>query len=132
MVTRRQVLVAGGAVAAGGVLAGCAGGSTSGQGSGASAGTTVASVAEVPVAGGVVNADAGVVVVQPEAGQIKAFTAVCPHQGCLVSSVEGNEIICACHGSVFSAVDGSVVRGPARSGLDAVAVTVDGDTVTIA
>jgi Rieske Fe-S protein len=85
---------------------------------------------EVPVGGGVILEDSKVVVVQPEAGAFAAFTAVCPHQGCLVTSVADNEIICACHDSRFSATDGSVLQGPALEGLTAAAISVDGDTIT--
>ena len=60
-----------------------------------------------------VLADQQVVVTQPAKGQFKAFTAVCTHQGCLVSKVEGGEIVCPCHGSHFSIKDGSPVSGPA-------------------
>lgn len=70
-----------------------------------------------------------VVVTQPTEGDFKAFSAICTHQGCLVGSVEDNTISCACHGSEFSAEDGSVVTGPATSPLDVVAVAVKGDQV---
>ena len=86
-------------------------------------------VSEVPVEGGVVIEEPPVVVVQPSEGDIKAFSAVCPHQGCLMSSVEANEIFCPCHGSLFSAEDGAVLAGPANSGLPAVTVRVQDDAV---
>ena len=144
---RRKVLAAGGVVAVGGVLVAC-GGSESGAPTEdatqeeaavaeevgqeevqADAGEQLATVGEVPVEGGVVIPEPPVVVVQPTDGDIKAFSAVCPHQGCLVSTVEANEILCPCHGSLFSAQDGSVIAGPASSGLPAVAVRVQGDAV---
>ena len=92
----------------------------------------LASVNDIPVEGGVVVSDPPVVVVQPASGDIKAFSAVCPHQGCLVSSVESNEIVCPCHGSLFSATDGSVIAGPAAEGLPAVPVEVQGNSVVLA
>lgn len=95
----------------------------------ADTGEQLAAVSEVPVEGGVVISEPPVVVVQPTDGDIKAFSAVCPHQGCLVASVEANEILCPCHGSLFSAEDGAVLAGPASSGLPAVAVRVQGDAV---
>ncbi|HEX6873264.1 MAG TPA: Rieske (2Fe-2S) protein, partial [Micromonosporaceae bacterium] len=85
-------------------------------------------VADVPVGGGLVVEGKNIVVTQPAAGTFKAFSATCTHQGCLVSSVSGDKIVCACHGSQFSAADGSVVRGPARQRLPARDVTVTGDT----
>jgi nitrite reductase/ring-hydroxylating ferredoxin subunit len=41
----------------------------------------------------------------------------CSHRGCSLSegSVEGEEIVCACHGSRFDRRDGSVKHGPASS-----------------
>jgi nitrite reductase/ring-hydroxylating ferredoxin subunit/uncharacterized membrane protein len=41
----------------------------------------------------------------------------CSHRGCSLSEgeVEGDEIVCACHGSRFSLRDGSVLGGPATT-----------------
>jgi len=89
-------------------------------------------VAAVPVGAGVVVSEPPVVVTQPKAGEINGFTAICPHAGCLVGSVEKDEIICPCHGSRFSAVDGSVIVGPAEQGLTPVAVLVQGTNVVLA
>jgi len=136
---RRDVLKAGavtGALIATGVtLSACATDSAS-ENEDASAAVAVGSIAlaDIPVGGGVVvadpPADPPVVVTQPTAGDVKAFTAICPHQGCLVSDVSNNEILCACHGSKFSALDGSVIQGPAVEGLSAAAVSVDGTKVS--
>lgn len=51
-------------------------------------GQAVGPASEVPEGGGKVYSEQKVVVTQPEPGEFKAFTAVCTHQGCLVSSVE--------------------------------------------
>jgi len=132
---RRDVLKAGavtGALIATGVtLSACASDSAS-ENEDASAAVAVGSIAlvDIPVGGGVVVADPPVVVTQPTEGDVKAFTAICPHQGCLVSDVSNNEILCACHGSKFSALDGSVIQGPAVEGLSAAAVSVDGTKVS--
>lgn len=144
---RRKILVAGGVVAVGGVLVACGGESSTpsaADGTAAEAevaeeigdeevaadqGEQLVAVSEVPVEGGVVIDEPPVVVVQPSEGDIKAFSAVCPHQGCLMSSVEANEIFCPCHGSLFSAEDGAVLAGPANSGLPAVTVRVQDDAV---
>ena len=87
--------------------------------------------ADIPVGGGKVFEDQKVVVTQPTAGQFKAFTAVCTHQGCTVSLVQDNVIRCPCHGSAFSAVDGSVKNGPAPAPLASKTVSVSGDTLTV-
>lgn len=136
---RRTVLAMGGAVAAGTVLAACGSGDAAGGEASAAAVAAapppegaVASVSAVPVGGGYVNTDVAVVVTQPEAGTYNAFTAVCPHQGCLVSRVVDNEIICPCHNSRFSATDGAVISGPAQEGLAAAKVAVEGDAITLA
>ena len=68
---------------------------------------------------------------QPKAGEFKAFSAICTHQGCPVSKVEGGTIDCPCHFSRFSIVDGSVKDGPAPSPLPEKQVTVTGDTLTV-
>jgi nitrite reductase/ring-hydroxylating ferredoxin subunit len=52
-----------------------------------------------------------------DADQVFAIHDRCSHRGCSLSegSVEGEEIVCACHGSRFDRRDGSVRRGPATS-----------------
>lgn len=81
-------------------------------------------LADVAVGGGVVLADAGVVVTQPTAGEVRAFTTTCTHQGCPVTEVADGSIVCPCHRSLFSIEDGAPTAGPAASPLEAVAVTV--------
>jgi Rieske Fe-S protein len=77
-----------------------------------------------------VYSDQGIVVTQVAAGQFAAFTAECPHQGCLVSEVRDNQIVCPCHMSLFSAETGAVEQGPATRGLAAIPVSdVDGTLV---
>jgi Rieske Fe-S protein len=98
----------------------------------AAGGDVLVPVADVPVGSGVIVAGAGVVVTQPTDGEFKGFSSACTHQGCQVSSVDGESIVCACHGSRFSVVDGSVQAGPATAPLAEVAVAVDGDDVTSA
>lgn len=71
------------------------------------------------------------VVSQPVAGQFQAFSAVCTHQSCFVSRVQGETVECTCHGSQFSALDGEVVRGPATRPLSSRGVTVEGDNVSV-
>ncbi|PZF94748.1 Rieske (2Fe-2S) protein [Micromonospora deserti] len=103
-----------------------------GDGTAAPAGGPVlATVADVPVGGGRVLAAQGVVLTQPTAGTIKAFSAQCTHQGCTVTSVTEGTIVCACHNSVFDIADGSVRSGPATRALPATAVTVDGDAIRL-
>jgi Rieske Fe-S protein len=84
---------------------------------------------QVPVGGGAVVGE--VVVTQPIAGTYQAFSAVCTHEGCLVSQVRNNQIACVCHRSIFDATTGAVVSGPARSPLAAAKVTESGDTLLL-
>lgn len=49
---------------------------------------------------------------------VVAYSNECPHQGCAVSGDSpGEEFRCPCHGSRFALADGSVLAGPARTGL---------------
>ncbi|MBT2492940.1 Rieske (2Fe-2S) protein [Streptomyces sp. ISL-96] len=108
-----------------------AGGSGAG-GSGAGAGAVLAKTADIPEGGGKVFADKGLVVTQPTAGQFKAFSSKCTHQGCAVKDVANGMINCPCHGSMFDATDGSVKGGPAKAPLPAAAIKVEGDSITLA
>ena len=101
------------------------------QGNGAGAGQTLAKTSDIPVGGGVVLADRQIVLTQPTAGVVNAFTAICTHAGCTVSSVSGGTINCPCHGSKFHIADGSVANGPAQQPLAAVAIHVAGGNVTL-
>ena len=94
------------------------------------AGTEVAALTDVPV-GGSVGVDVGgqpVLVAQPIAGQVVAFSAICTHQQCVVAAA-GTELKCPCHGSTFDAATGDVLVGPALRALDPFAVRVDGDRI---
>jgi Rieske Fe-S protein len=109
-------------------------GSTPTSGSAGSAGTSLVALADVPEGGGaVVDGPGGkkIVVARISATEVKAYDATCPHQGSTVAEPSGGTITCPSHGSQFSPADGSVKKGPATSGLRAVAVRVDGDKVVL-
>jgi Rieske Fe-S protein len=99
---------------------------------GKAAGPALAQLADIPVGGGKIFADQKVVVTQPEAGTVKAFSAICTHAGCTVSEVSDGTINCTCHGSKFRVADGSVADGPASGPLSPVTVTVEGDAIKLA
>ncbi|WP_026239515.1 Rieske (2Fe-2S) protein [Parafrankia discariae] len=86
--------------------------------------TPLANLADIPANGGLVIEDASTVLTRDGGDGIKAFTSVCTHQGCNVSSVEGGQIICPCHGSKFDARTGARVAGPAKQPLAPIPVTV--------
>ncbi len=89
----------------------------------------LAATGDVPSGGGTILDEEEVVLTQPADGEFKAFTAVCTHRQCVVTSVSDGTINCDCHGSKFSIEDGSVANGPATSPLEAIAITVDGDQI---
>lgn len=109
--------------------------SGSGSAGGATGGTAGGSggikTADIPVGGGKIFDSQKVVVTQPTAGQFKAFSSICTHQGCPVTKVADGTIDCSCHGSEFSIEDGSVKRGPATKALPEKTVTVTGDTLSV-
>jgi Rieske Fe-S protein len=100
-------------------------------GTGGSGGEPLTSTSDIEVGGGAIFPDAEVVVTQPAKGQFKCFTAVCTHQGCLVSEVSEGTINCDCHGSQFSIEDGSVVQGPATFALSEDKISVSGDQIRL-
>jgi Rieske Fe-S protein len=91
-----------------------------------------AQASDIEVGGGTIFPEDQVVITQPSDGEFKCFSAVCTHQGCLVSSVSDGTINCECHGSAFSIADGSVVTGPATGPLAEQSIAVDGDAITLA
>ncbi len=92
----------------------------------------VAAVADIPVGGGKVFADQGVVVTQPQPGTFAAFDVTCPHQGCQVNEVVDGSISCPCHGSKFGVADGAPTTGPATSPLGPKQVSVQNDRIVLA
>lgn len=134
-VSRRAALLIGSAGTAV-ALVGCSTGSTATGEQGTSKtdkarSTEVAKLSDIPVGGSVEASLDGkpILISQPTAGKVIAFSAVCTHQGCAVKPV-GKEFDCPCHGSKFDAMTGEVLGGPAPSPLVAVPVSVTGDSVT--
>ncbi|WP_393085132.1 Rieske (2Fe-2S) protein [Streptomyces sp. LN704] len=139
---RRTVLGTGAAAA---LLVGCSkygdsGGSSqapaspsaSAPASGAAGGTELATTSDIPVGGGKIFKDRKIVVTQPTKDEFKAFSAVCTHQGCTVSTVANGTIDCPCHGSKYRITDASVVAGPAPRPLPAERITVEGNSIRLA
>ncbi|MGW6922184.1 Rieske (2Fe-2S) protein [Streptomyces sp. NPDC054950] len=153
---RRTVVAAAGAAGLSVALTACGGSDDDSSSSSASAGTSgstgsteaassggtgggdnaaagaLATTADIPEGGGKVFGSEKVVVTQPTAGTYKAFSAVCTHQGCAVKSISDGVINCPCHNSNFSITDGSVKSGPAQKPLPEVAITVSGNSITLA
>ncbi|SDO97500.1 Rieske Fe-S protein [Nakamurella panacisegetis] len=145
---RREVLLAAGLGAGALALAACGSSSTpaaststtatsatsaaaGSAGGAAPGGNALVAVSKVPVGGAVAATDANgkpIVVAQPSAGKVVAFSAICTHMGCTVA-VAGTELDCPCHGSKYNALTGAVVNGPASKPLPSVAVEISGGNV---
>ncbi|MCD4535193.1 Rieske (2Fe-2S) protein [Nocardioides sp. cx-169] len=97
----------------------------------ASAAGGFATAADIPVGGGAVFPDEGVVVTQPTAGTFQGFGIQCTHAGCPVNEVT-ETINCPCHASTFSIADGSPLGGPATEPLSTVELSVQGDQIGLA
>lgn len=135
--SRRQAL-AGAAIAGVGVpmLAACGGSDTASDSNGGPSGDTssspgaaLTSTADVAVGSGVILEAPAVVITQPTEGDFHAFSSICTHQGCPVTDFVDGDIHCSCHGSLFSATDGSVVKGPANKALAPFAIKVEGGDI---
>jgi Rieske Fe-S protein len=141
----RRTLLTAAAVGAAGTVAGCdsyapdvpaapsaadGGGQSPSPGGGEA--PPLGRIEDIPVGGGTIFANAKVVVTQPEAGTVKAFSVACTHQGCAVSEVADGTINCACHGSKFRVSDGSVANGPATAALAPVNVNVQDGAIRLA
>ena len=79
--------------------------------------------ADVPLGLSVVG---DVIVNRGNAG-LQAWQARCTHLGCRLDRIEGQEIVCPCHGSRFRA-DGSVMTGPATEPLSPLDLEADEQT----
>ncbi|TDC58253.1 Rieske (2Fe-2S) protein [Micromonospora sp. KC207] len=124
---------AGGAPASGDPVAEPAGsGDPAGTDAPAGQVAALAAVSDLPVGGGRILADQGVVLTRPTQETVKAYSATCTHAGCTVTRVTDGTIVCGCHNSVFDIADGSVRGGPAGSPLPPVAVAVRDGQVLLA
>jgi Rieske Fe-S protein len=137
---RRTVIRTAGVVGVGVVgaatLAACGGGNAAGK-TGSAAGPATAAAkeaiktADIPVGGGKVFEAMKIVVTQPRAGEFKAFSAICTHNGCTVAGVANGTITCPCHGSTYNAATGQVTGGPALAPLPGKSVKVSGGSITV-
>ena len=153
LLPNRRALLAGAGITCAAMLAGCAmsdanggptpatnGTATSAGGSAPAAGSStatgsppaanaLAATSQVPDGGGKIIDGKNIVITQPRTGSFRAFSAICTHEGCIVSSVSNGTINCPCHGSKFSIKDGAVVKGPATTPLAAIAIKVEGTSI---
>lgn len=73
-----------------------------------------------------------VIVVNSEAGGLRAFSAVCTHLGCIVYWHDERRVIqCPCHDGRFSPLNGKVILGPPPAPLAKYRLEVAGETVYV-
>ncbi|HEX2902916.1 MAG TPA: Rieske (2Fe-2S) protein [Jatrophihabitans sp.] len=137
--SRRSLLAAGAVGASAVALAACSKASSPDNptvtrgpaGSSAGAGATLAKLSDITV-GSAISATgtdgSKIIIARPTGTTVAAFSAICTHQGCVVEPA-GNQLDCPCHGSVFDALTGAVVNGPASRPLPAVNVKVSGGDI---
>ncbi|WP_411110319.1 Rieske (2Fe-2S) protein [Streptomyces sp. c-19] len=130
-VARRTVVAAAGGAGLAAALTACGGGGTDDEGPAPEGGGTLARTGDIPVGGGKVLADKGLVITQPKAGEFLAFSSKCTHAGCAVSSVKDGVIVCPCHQSHFDITDGSVKSGPATAPLPPEPIQVVGEEISL-
>jgi Rieske Fe-S protein len=77
--------------------------------------------------------DAGreVVIIRSSSSQFLVFSAVCTHSQCTVDVPRNNVMTCQCHGSRYSATDGSVINGPAPLALKKYTTSYDAASTTL-
>ena len=72
-----------------------------------------------------------IIVTQPKKGVFKAFSGICTHMGAQISSIQGTNLVCNVHGSMFNDSTGAVTGGPAPSALKKFTVTNKAGTLYI-
>jgi cytochrome b6-f complex iron-sulfur subunit len=119
-----------------GALAACSNGTVRGNGIGdGKPGAVLAKVTDIAVgSGSLVNSGTTgqLLLVQPTAGDFRAYNPTCTHLGTTVDPPAGGVITCPAHGSEFNPANGAVERGPAALPLASVAVKVVGANVVLA
>jgi cytochrome b6-f complex iron-sulfur subunit len=61
---------------------------------------------------------------------VTAHSVICTHRGCQVTE-SSNQLVCPCHGSVFSGASGAVIQGPAQTPLATFKVAQVGSEIYI-
>lgn len=64
-------------------------------------------------------------------GEVSGLSLVCKHRGCEVEfNADEKTWDCPCHGSRYN-LDGSLMKGPAKSGLDSVMIKIESGKVEL-
>ncbi|OEU96914.1 ubiquinol-cytochrome c reductase iron-sulfur subunit [Streptomyces oceani] len=130
--TARRTVLCGTALAALGVTgAACSSSDEGGEAAATPTGPVRLGPADaVPVGGAKLYREERLVVARPGEEEFRAFSAVCTHEGCVLSAVQGQHGDCACHGSRFDVRTGEVLRGPATQALPEVPIRHAGGELT--
>jgi nitrite reductase/ring-hydroxylating ferredoxin subunit len=141
MVSRRAVIASAVGVCAVTALAACAPqanvepGATESEApaENASAPVEVCKTTDIPVGSGKKFDVSGtaILITHPSQDVFRGFSAICTHAGWVMTSVANSEIKCDNHGALYSADDGSVIKGPAQRALGKITVEVQGDAVLV-
>lgn len=91
--------------------------------------TEEVAASDVPVGSAVIVGS--YIIAQPRAAEYKAYSTLCPHARSYIDQVEGDRVKCPGHGSEFSIVDGSVLKGPARDPLAPADVQASGQNLIV-
>ena len=65
----------------------------------------------------------GVILVK-KGDRLKAYEAKCTHLGCSIHKLDGEDLVCGCHGSRFNMM-GKAVKGPAKAPLRELIISED-------
>jgi len=104
---------------------------------GSSEGTAIGLASDVPLGGAREFTDPAqgipAYVVRPSEDSYVGFSAVCTHMGCTVGFFQpALQFRCPCHGSIFSAVTGEVLQGPAAAPLPSIPIEKSADGTLLA
>ena len=61
---------------------------------------------------------------------LKIYSAKCTHLGCKINQVEGDEIVCPCHGSRYN-IEGKPIKGPSIKSLKELEFEFDQEEIII-
>ena len=66
-------------------------------------------------------------------GNYYAIGNRCTHMSCMLSdgTLKGGNVTCPCHGSIFDAKTGSVVKGPAKKPEPAYQTKIEGEQILV-
>ncbi|QNE90537.1 Rieske 2Fe-2S domain-containing protein [Corynebacterium incognita] len=84
---------------------------------------------EIPVGSAVIIDK--IIFAQPTEGEFKAYSQTCPHQGSLITEIEGDVATCTSHYTSYKLSDGSVIEGPGTKPLETFELRDAGDNVEV-